>query len=229
MHRHKTKPTYVERTLFGDGTGDSIRNVVTTELGNIGALLCWEHLQPLLKYHTYSQNEQIHIASWPLCPKFDGWNHWSLSTEACTTASRAYAMESGAFTVVATQCRAKDLVDESGAPAIPSGGGFSAIYGPDGRKLTKDVPEDWEGILYATCDFKDIQFAKWLFDPVGHYSRPDLLRLQADTQRKESVIRPDASKRHDSMIYKFRETELTEGKFGAGADTTPDVTAGAKQ
>ena len=25
----------------------------------------WEHLQPLSKYAMYSQNEQIHVASWP--------------------------------------------------------------------------------------------------------------------------------------------------------------------
>src|ERR1700712_4089996 len=45
-HRRKTKPTHVERTLFGDGSGDSLNNVVDTPLGKIGMLNCWEHLQP---------------------------------------------------------------------------------------------------------------------------------------------------------------------------------------
>jgi cyanide hydratase len=220
LHRHKTKPTYVERTLFGDGTGDSIKNVVKTELGNIGTLLCWEHLQPLLKYHTYSQHEHFHIAAWPLSQDYAGWEHWSLSNDAGTIASRAYAMESGAFTLVATQCRTKSSIEQlangSEAPMIQVGGGFSAIYGPDGKKLTRDIPQDWEGILYATCDFEQIQFAKWLFDSVGHYSRPDLFQLHADTSRKENVVDPNTAEDRSSMLYKFAGLGLDEGNAAVG-------------
>jgi len=38
LHRRKTKPTHVERTLFGDSTGDSLKNVVDTPRGKIGML-----------------------------------------------------------------------------------------------------------------------------------------------------------------------------------------------
>lgn len=31
----------------------------------VGALSCWEHSQPLLKYHTYLQGEEIHVSAWP--------------------------------------------------------------------------------------------------------------------------------------------------------------------
>lgn len=41
-------------------------NVVKTPIGNVGALMCWEHLQPLIRHHTLAQNEQIHISSWPV-------------------------------------------------------------------------------------------------------------------------------------------------------------------
>ena len=41
LHRRKTKPTHIERTLFGDSTGDSLTNVVETPLGRIGMLNCW--------------------------------------------------------------------------------------------------------------------------------------------------------------------------------------------
>jgi nitrilase len=34
-------------------------------VGRVGALSCWEHMQPLLKYHTMSLREQIHVAAWP--------------------------------------------------------------------------------------------------------------------------------------------------------------------
>ena len=56
LHRRKLKPTHVERTLFGEGDGSDIK-VVDTEFGRLGALNCWEHLQPLTKYAMYAQNE----------------------------------------------------------------------------------------------------------------------------------------------------------------------------
>lgn len=65
MTRRKIKPTHMERTIFGDASGNCLRNVVDTDAGRIGALACWEHVQPLLKYHTYLQREQIHISAWP--------------------------------------------------------------------------------------------------------------------------------------------------------------------
>lgn len=66
MKRRKLKPTHMERTVFGDGSGSSLNNVVDLEgVGRVGALACWEHAQPLLKYHTMSLREQIHVAAWP--------------------------------------------------------------------------------------------------------------------------------------------------------------------
>jgi nitrilase len=67
MHRRKLKPTHMERTVFGDASGGSLDNVVDAgSIGRVGGLSCWEHTQPLLKYHTMSQREDIHVAAWPL-------------------------------------------------------------------------------------------------------------------------------------------------------------------
>jgi len=66
MHRRKIKPTHAERTIFGDGSGASLMNVADEPMvGKVGALSCWEHSQPLLQYHTYSQGEQINVAACP--------------------------------------------------------------------------------------------------------------------------------------------------------------------
>ena len=217
LHRHKVKPTHVERTLFGEGSGDSIKNVVSTELGNIGSLQCWEHLQPLLKYHTYAQHEHFHVAAWPTNQAYVGWEPWSFSNDAAVIASRLYAMESGAFTIVATQCHTQKTLDffdngktnSEGSHMAQIGGGFTAIYGPDGKKLTREVEPDWEGILYADCDFEQIRFAKTVADPVGHYSRPDLFQLVVDTRRKEHIIdRYGAGDRSETMLYKFEKLEV---------------------
>ena len=65
-HRRKMKPTHMERTIFGDASGDVFDVVADLpEIGRVGALSCWEHIQPLLKFHVYSQREDIHVAAWP--------------------------------------------------------------------------------------------------------------------------------------------------------------------
>jgi predicted amidohydrolase len=74
--RKKMKPTHMERTIFGDSFGDCLSSVAETVIGRVGALSCWEHIQPLLKYHTCSQREKIHVAAWP--PLFEEGAHNSL-------------------------------------------------------------------------------------------------------------------------------------------------------
>jgi nitrilase len=60
--RRKIKPTHIERTIWGEGQAESLQCVVPSPFGKIGALNCWEHLQPLLRYYEYSQGVQIHVA-----------------------------------------------------------------------------------------------------------------------------------------------------------------------
>jgi nitrilase len=83
MNRRKIKPTHVERTIFGEGSGASLLNVVNDPVvGKIGMLNCWEHSQPLLKFHTHSQGEQIHLAAWPaMLPHEEGKGLWSTANE----------------------------------------------------------------------------------------------------------------------------------------------------
>ncbi|KAJ4033173.1 Carbon-nitrogen hydrolase [Fusarium oxysporum] len=80
--RRKIKATHMERTIFGDASGDALTSVVDTRVGRVGALSCWEHIQPLLKYYLYSHREQIHVAAWPpLHPYKDEKELWSMSRE----------------------------------------------------------------------------------------------------------------------------------------------------
>lgn len=62
--RRKLKPTHVERTVFGESDGSHLSVQEFDDLGKVGALCCWEHLQPLTKYAMYSMGEQVHVASW---------------------------------------------------------------------------------------------------------------------------------------------------------------------
>jgi nitrilase len=45
-----------------------------------------------------------------------------------------------------------------------------------------------EGIIYADIDFDQAIFARSFLDVCGHYSRPDLLWLGADTRERKLKI-----------------------------------------
>jgi nitrilase len=81
--RRKLKATHMERTVFGEASGSSLENVVEVAgLGRVGALACWEHVLPLLKYHTINQHESIHVAQWPPVYSHSGGpDLWSMSKE----------------------------------------------------------------------------------------------------------------------------------------------------
>jgi len=182
LHRRKLKPTHAERTLFGEGDGGDLE-VIETAHGRLGALNCWEHLQPLVKFAMYAQHEQIHVAGWPCFGIFG--EHPSLGWEPSMAVSRTYALEGGAFVVVSTQILSSEgaqnfLVNGAPSPIIDLGGGYARIYGPDGSLLTEALDPGMEGLVYADLDLRTIDIAKKFADPVGHYSRPDVFSLTVD-------------------------------------------------
>lgn len=179
-HRRKLKPTHAERTVFGEGHGNDLA-VHQTELGRIGALCCWEHVQPLTKYAMYSMFEQVHVASWPGFSLYTG-KAYAFGPELNSAVSQVYAAEGQCF-VIAPSAIVSPAMQEMlcDTPAkrelLPTGGGRAMIYGPDGRPLGDFMPHDHEGIFYAEVDLATIALAKAVADPVGHYSRPDVTRL----------------------------------------------------
>jgi len=178
--RHKLKPTHVERTVFGEGDGSDLP-VHQTPLGRIGALNCWEHLQPLTKYSLFAQNEEIHVGAWPSFSIYEGAAE-ALSAGVNTAASRVYAAEGQAFVVapcgVVGQAAMDTFCDtDVKRQLLKTGGGHARIYGPDGSELASPLKADEEGLIYAQLDPTLISIAKSAADPVGHYSRPDIFRL----------------------------------------------------
>lgn len=173
--------------MFGESSGDALNNVVESPFGRVKNLQCWEHIQPLLKYHTYSLREHIHVASWPGCFPLKGGEPYSMTSDGVKSLSSTYSMKGGAFTIMTTQ-----VVTEEGAEAVgldyrpngpsahdfflPPGGGCAAIFGPDGRELTTPMDPAEQGILYAEVNYVMSNATKLLTDCVGHYSRPDLLQ-----------------------------------------------------
>jgi predicted amidohydrolase len=114
------------------------------------------------------------------------------SFTGCQTLSQAYAIESQTFvlhaTTVITEKGIEIMSTQSGALMSSPGGGASAVFGCDGRFMTKPLSPVEEGVVYADLDFDQAVFARSFLDVCGHYSRPDLLWLGVDTRQRKLVI-----------------------------------------
>ena len=186
--RRKFKPTHAERTIFGEGDGSDFRTF-DFPFGRVGALSCWEHMQPLIKYTMNSLGEQIHVASWPAVtqPYVE-----TFGTLAFETINRMYAMENQCFVILSSH-----LLDTAGQELMADtdhkktllhlGGGTTRIYGPDGSELATPLPEDEEGLLFAELNLQQILYAKNGCDQLGHYSRPGIFSLHVDNTSPRQV------------------------------------------
>jgi nitrilase len=111
----------------------------------------------------------------------------------CQSLSQTYAVESAAFVLHCTSVFMQKGIDAmntaGGALFNTPGGGCSAVFGPDGRRLTKEVDSKTEEILYADLDMDLILAARCFVDACGHYSRPDLLWLGVDDREKRHRVK----------------------------------------
>lgn len=177
IHR-KLQPTYDERLTWSPGDGHGLQ-VHPLKSFTVGGLNCWENWMPLARTALYGLGENLHIAVWPGAVR---------NTENIT---RMIAQESRSFVIsVSSLMGKKDFPQETphrqlilrDAPEILANGG-SCIAGPDGKWILEPVP-DTEGIFYETLDFNRVLEERQNFDPVGHYSRPDVLKLQVNRERQ---------------------------------------------
>ena len=180
VHR-KLQPTYDERLTWSPGDGNGLQ-VHSLKEFTVGGLNCWENWMPLPRTALYGLGENLHIAVWP------GSDH---NTKDIT---RFIARESRSFVIsVSSLMKREDFPETTPhlaeilkkAPAVMANGG-SCIAGPDGEWLVEPVL-DREGLLYHSLDFNRVYEERQNFDPVGHYSRPDVTKLTVNRERQSTV------------------------------------------
>ncbi len=180
VHR-KLQPTYDERLTWAPGDGNGLQ-VHSLKDFKVGGLNCWENWMPLVRSALYALGENLHIAVWPGSDR---------NTRDIT---RFIARESRSYVVsVSSLMRRQDFPETTPhleqilekAPEVLANGG-SCIAGPDGEWVLPPVVGS-EGLIYETLDIKRVFEERQNFDPVGHYSRPDITRLTLNRDRQSTL------------------------------------------
>lgn len=180
VHR-KLQPTFDERLTWSPGDGNGLQVHRLKEF-TVGGLNCWENWMPLPRAALYGLGENLHIAVWP------GSDH---NTKDIT---RFIAREARAFVVSVSSLMTKDLFPKNTphldkilelCPDVLANGG-SCIAGPDGEWIIAPVLHK-EGLIIQDIDFNRVYEERQNFDPVGHYSRPDVTKLTVNRERQSTV------------------------------------------
>lgn len=181
VHR-KLMPTYEERLTWSPGDGHGLRTHPLPPF-TVGGLNCWENWMPLARTALYGMGEDLHVAVWPGAVR---------NTEEIT---RFIAVESRSYVVSVSGLMRKsdfpadtphlDKIVAEGGEMISNGG--SCIAGPSGQWVIPPKADE-EILMIATLDHKEVRRERQNFDAVGHYSRPDVLRLEVDRRRQSSVV-----------------------------------------
>lgn len=182
-HR-KVMPTYEERLSWGTGDGHGLQ-VFPVGPFRVGGLNCWENWIPLLRTALYGQGENLHVAVWPGSP--------GLTRDI----TRFMALEGRSFVLSVSGILTKrdipqgiphrDVILESVPETLASGG--SCIAGPTGEWIVEPA-DGREQLLVADLSLDRVYEERQNFDPAGHYSRPDVVRLSVNRKR-QSILEED--------------------------------------
>jgi nitrilase len=186
LNKHrKLIPTGSERTVWAQGDGSTL-DVVQTSLGRLGGLICWENYMPLARFHQYAQGVEVWLA-----PTLAPGDAWVATLRHIAREGRVWVV--GVNPAVRRDHIPRELPDwhritpeprpENGDWIEP---GNSVIVNPAGDLVAGPLRLE-EGILTATIDLRQVAEMRRLFDPTGHYNRPDVFSLTVDTRRRPAV------------------------------------------
>ncbi|MBN1333983.1 MAG: carbon-nitrogen hydrolase family protein [Synergistales bacterium] len=168
-HR-KLKPTGSERIIWGEGDGSTL-TVVDTPYGKMGGLICWENYMPLARTAIYGKGVTIYLA-----PTADSREEWQSTVRHIALEGRCFVLSCNQY--VHKAMYPSDLAFYSDLESQPDHmcPGGSTIIDPLGKYVVEPV-YNREEILMADLDLSLIPKSRFDFDVMGHYARPDVLKL----------------------------------------------------
>jgi len=169
-HR-KLKPTGAERYIWGDADHGYFP-IVETPWGNMGCLICWENYMPLARAALYEKGVTLYLA-----PNTNNNPEWQNTIRHIALEGRCYLMNVNQYVTKDMYPNNLHCSQEIGQLPENICTGGSCVVDPYGHYATEPV---WgkEEIIYTDIDTTWASASKMEFDPVGHYSRPDVLKLQ---------------------------------------------------
>ena len=172
VHR-KLKPTGSERVVWGDAQKDYFP-ITETPWGPVGNLICWESYMPLARVALYQKGITIYIS-----PNTNDNPEWQATIQHIAIEGKCYFIN--ADMIVRKSSYPTDLNEKQAVDALPDMvcRGGSCIIDPYGHYVTDPVWDE-ETIIYADLDMTLPAACKMEHDAVGHYARPDVLKLIVD-------------------------------------------------
>lgn len=182
-HHRKLFPSNREKVFHARGDASGLR-VHEARIGRVGALICYEHLQPLLKYSLIGQGEQIHCALWPGWPEHPGGRS---NRHVVDVASRAHALEGQCFVVASSLYVPKEKASEAGlGNASWDFFGGSGVINPSGEYVSGPL-YDTEGIVYGEIDLSEIPLRKAAIDTTGRDSAWETISMNVNSQPRAPI------------------------------------------
>lgn len=176
-HR-KLMPTGAERLVWGFGDGSTMPTF-DTDIGNLGAVICWENYMPMMRMAMYGQGINLYCA-----PTADDRDSWQATMKHIALEGRTFVFSS--CQVLWEKDFPEDYAFTRTDPDRIMMRGGSVILDPLGNVLAGPLFDE-EGILVAEIDLDAVTRGKLDFDAAGHYARPDVFELRVNTTPRAPV------------------------------------------
>ncbi|KAI1017803.1 hypothetical protein LB504_004029 [Fusarium proliferatum] len=187
VHR-KLQPTYVERSVWAQGGGHTLRTYRLTASGrpfNLGGLCCWEHTMNGARQALITQHQHIHAGAWPALSTMAGFE--AVADSQIEALMKAHALTAQVFAITASnyvddtclEWMEKNLGKQE---FVKTGGGWSAVIHPFCSFLAGPHTGAEEKLVKAEVDLSQLGQVKVWVDAAGHYQRPEILKFSFDDQ-----------------------------------------------
>jgi nitrilase len=170
-HR-KLVPTGAERLVWANGN-DHLLTVIDVGGVSVGSLICWENYMPLARMAMYERGIDVLLA-----PTWDNSDEWVPTLRHIAKEGQIFVVGVTAFLRGCDVPRDLSDADEMyGGDDDLMSRGNTTIVAPGGEVIAGPLVGEG-GVVRAELDLARIAAGRRMFDPTGHYARPDVLSLR---------------------------------------------------
>lgn len=200
--------------MWAQGGGRTLRTV-DSKLGKLGGLACWEHTMNLARQALILQGEQIHAAAWPGLSTMRGFE--AVADIQIDAMMKTHALSGQCWVLCAGNPVDRvclDWMEKNIGPQdyVTEGGGYSCVVHPFNAYLGGPHTGLEEKLVVGEIDLSHLSAVKVWVDAVGHYARPEILRMQVN----QRTMWPDEGTLSNQPLLQSPELEPTESDAAVG-------------